>query len=379
MVLENSNLQAKWVVDNEIQAFSWGRFSRDELERLLQIEEENMMKMHRPVDVYDEYVPTNERLIFRIAPIDEHTVIFSWNHLFNNGMLLFTWFDTWLRYYAGEIGMEIEEPAAQVKKNPPLKRFKNRLLAPFWALIYIAALHIKSGKNAADETVDLTHAKQPTPHKSGYAVKTYHFTENETAHIIDSTKRQKNTPAEFLCAALVKAFFDKYPDKNRVLVNTPVDIRDNISHVDHYAVGNYSGSVFYQIFRNKSIEKQIHKGFRWFKHSVPYGVMKILHNAFKSKHFELKKRFEKKSLEPIPERAPMENYTCILSTMDNVASPQIEKMIDQLSITGKQQTIVICNLIVNGKLSMEVGISRDMFDPGEVFSVTDLAVKYLKD
>jgi hypothetical protein len=92
---------------------------------------------------------------------------------------------------------------------------------------------------------------------------------------------------------------------------------------------------------------------------------------------KLKEIFEKVANQSIPERAPIQNLTCVFAYIDGIDSPASDHMISKMSFIGFHQTVVICLLLVGGKLSIEISIPNDLMDPIEVFSVTDLAVNRL--
>ena len=380
MVVENPGLQSKWIVDDGKKQFAWKQFTKSELDERLNLEKEHLMKSHTFEEILNDYVPTNARLPFRISIIDDRTLVFSWNHLFNNSALIASWLETWLRCYAKETNLDIDNSAPLPVYNgfTRCQRIMHRFLASFRAIAYMVSLKARYRKNAVPNTVDPTHGRKPAPPQLGYTTKKYYFTREETEGVIYSSKQKELDESGFVLTVLAKSFFDKFPDKNRILVNCPADIRHYIPGVDYYSVGNYSGSLILQALRDKPIEKQVRKGYRWINRDVPFGVMKMLHFFFKKDHIKLKNKIEERTTKPIPERGPLGNFTFVYGLGEISPSQAMEQMISRLFITGKHHNVVICGMILNGKLNLEIVISKDLCSPEEVFAVTDLAVQHLK-
>ena len=381
LILQNPNLRVKWGENEKKGTFAWTHFSESEVDELLKLEKDAIMNTTPRDEIFKEYHATNSRLPFRIIRIDQRTLAFSWNHIMNNGTLLHSWFHSWLCYYAKESNQVLTSEQPPVFKTlSPLSRMKYWLFAPFWAILHLISLGGKSGKNPGANTVDLTHGKKTVPHRSGYSIKTYHFSPEETQKILEASKTKGLTVSGFLCGVFLTSLFEKSPDKNRILVNFPVDFRKHLAGTTPYDVGNYTGSVIFQVFkdRKQTIHRQIEKALRKLKRGVPYGVMRILNFVFRLNKSKLKKMFREVAAQSIPERAPVQNLTCVFAFIDDIDSPAGHQMIEKMSFTGFHQTVVICLLIVNGKLSIEISLPNDLMDPVEVFSITDLAADRLK-
>jgi len=282
MIVENPVLRSKWTGNDKNRRYCWSEFTRNEWEERLAIEKDRAMKIHVPEKVGAEFFSTNERLPVRLTPIGKRKLVLSVNHVFSNGLGCLAWWDKWLTYYARATGHPIGECRAaddelsMVKELSYTKRFLMKGFSVFLAVVYMATLAAKAGRHAGRSTVDLTHGRKSVPNRSGYSTKAYALSRAETEEIVSRSKGKKISVSEYVCIALVESFFDKVPQKRRVLVSAPVDLREMLPEVHALDVGNYTGSLIFQIFRERSIEAQVHSSFKWMRRGVPYGVVKLL-------------------------------------------------------------------------------------------------------
>lgn len=87
-------------------------------------------------------------------------------------------------------------------------------LLPF----YLFSFWAKAGLKPVGNTVDLTHGKTPVPHDSGYASRTYLFSESETDRILDKARALDLSLQQYMCLVIAEAMFSTQPDKSRVHV-----------------------------------------------------------------------------------------------------------------------------------------------------------------
>jgi hypothetical protein len=438
---EDSVLSA---IEENKKRCAWKPFPPEKLEELLLYEKGRIERRHDLNTVYSEYCPTNERLPFRLTPINERILVLSLNHSYSNGRGALTWIEEWLRCYAKAADVhKVHEPdqksdwlrchaneaginlpslmpgtnlpslmpgtnlpnlmagagfsGGDFRTRPPgdssfhgcnRRKGIKKLKCLFWTTIYLLSFLWRSGRTASAETVDLTHGQQPGEHGSGYRVRTYIFSPEETAKVIRKSKIMGQTVSEFLCAAIAKIFFKAQPERNRLCISVPVDLRPELRQGTHCyqatpcyqgmscyqgipcSPGNYTGSLIIQLFRHENIDRQTRDAFVWAKRKVPYGLVRLvsLTAPYESK---LKERFEKQAARPIPARAPLENFTFAFSNLGIINSPILGELIERISVHGKTQTVFFGILTFNDRLTIEVCIANDLFQPDEVFRLTD--------
>ena len=165
---------------------------------------------------------------------------------------------------------------------------------------------------------------------------------------------------------------------DRICVSMPADLHYSCPGITYSSVGNFTGGITVQLFRDLDIHKQIKDAFKWIDRQVPYYFVSLFGKMVGNEQ-KVAQNFAQYTELSIPERAPLQNFTFAISNIGNVESPSFRPFIDHMSIQGKTQTILICLISINKKLSMEVCVSKQLYQPEEVFSVIDDVYQNLTD
>ncbi len=309
LVKDNDYLKSKWVFDEKKKRYKWSLYSSDELNEFLNFERNHLMNFHTQEDIYSEYIPTNTRLPFRITLVSENRIVFSFNHVFTNGLNALRWIEKFLAEYYNEIS-ELENVSVGYGM---MKRLKN-YLSVFYAGIYLTTFLKNKGKNLKTETIDLTYGKHPVKLKNGYSIRSYAFSQKNTSEIIKKAGEKRNTVSTYICTVFSESFFNNSPDKNRICISAPTDLLDLVPEADLSTAGNYTGSLIFQVFRNKNLGEQIKENYKQFRKLVPLGIAKIMNFIFLD-YKKMGDHFLKQAEKPFNERAPLEFCTFAFSSL----------------------------------------------------------------
>jgi len=377
LILENRLLQTKIIEYPEKNKFEWGRFSPEELEQLLSFEEDKLSKKVDKDTLLKEYYPTNTRLPFNIAAVDEYTVIISMNHIVANGRCLVFWIQKWLHYYEGDEQKSIEEQTANKNLWHEILRMMKRISAFLWLPVFLTDFMLKAGKNPGKDTADLSYGKTPVK-SNNYATKSYGFDRDETQKILLLCKAKKMTLTEYTCEVLVKGLFEHVPDKNRIVISMPMDIHSLSPYSPQNTYGNLIASLPAQFFQDKEIDKQVKVMFRWFKRGLPYSLS-CLGAAVSRSYEKVKTQWLEQSKKPIPERSPLGDFSLTYSNLGVISYPVMERLVDSIYFSFKSQSILLVASTISGKLYMKVSLSKDLYHAEEVFTLFDqiLSSEYL--
>lgn len=379
MIRETPTLQSKWVLDSSTGKYRWDRFSSEELEKLLMVEKKELSRSMKIDDVFQEYFPTNSCLPLRINIVNSTTLVFSTNHTFTNGLGVLAWIDKWLGYYFGRVADDGDIIAIVEKQLSVTKSRSMRIVSSLRALSYMTGFFFKSGKNAGSETIDLSRGKNPVTGKQRYSVLVFHFTKEETNIIIQGSKKSGLTVSELLCTILVHCFFERYRgnENRRICVSAPVDVRQEFKGITPFSPGNFTASHIFQIWNDAPIKRQVKKAFNGFKKNIPIGISQIV-RLFMRDQQSLLKHLSEQARKPIPERAPLENYTLALSNMGNIIFPHLLKYACAISGHTKTQTIFVAPVTLNGELRIEVCFSQDLYEKKEIESLFNRADEIIR-
>lgn len=368
MVLENPAVRQKFTTNDETKSYCWEQMNDDEVASLLEKEEKEIFQNDRKID--DEFWKTNTRFPIRVAIEDNETLVLIINHVFTNGRGGLFWFNMWLTYYTkGKAQAGKIESESQSRRPAKMRRLVNALAGVFWVLIYIVLFIRKADKKAANSTIDLTHGRRNETNDKGYSSKRYIFTQEETMRFIKSAKSKGNTVSVELLSIAAQVFFEMYPDKDRMLISVPTDIRELRPWIPFTEPGNYTGSLVMQLYRGYSLKKQITSQYKWIKRGVPYYLPRLI-GVF-GNEFKTKEHFSSQAKTPIPDRAPFENYTLALSNPGKILFREMEENCEWIAGYAKTQTVFLAFGSLNGRMTMEVGIANNLFDAQEVFGATD--------
>ncbi len=381
LIVNNPLMHSSLIWQKNKKRFTWKCIAPEKLDELLMHEKKRLEQMHPLQKIYSEYYPTNQLLPFRLTPVNERTIVFSLNHAYSNGTGGLAWIEKWLRCYGKSVGINFSKnfPRHHDQAKPPIQRINpiSQMKALFWTVLYLIQFLWRDKMHSTTKTVDLTHGKSPRKNRTGFSVRTYNFSPQETRNIMKKRKICGQTLSEFLLTGLAEFFFKENVEGNRLCISVPFDMRHCIPHITAYSLGNYTGSLIVQLFKGEYIPHQVNAAFGRIKQKVPYGLARmfalLMHNEF-----TLKKHFEKKTTLPIQKRAPFENFTLAFSNMGIIRSPILRTMVDHFSGHAKTQTIFLGMIILHRSLTLEVCISNDLFNSDEVFGLLDKHIHIIK-
>ena len=381
LILNNPPMHSVLVWQKNKKRFTWKRIAPEKLENLLIHEKKRLEHMDTAQRIYSEYYPTNQRLPFRLTPINKRTIVFSVNHAYTNGPGGLAWIEKWLCCYGKSVGINVGKNShcGNDQANQPTKGIDHlsHIKALLWTILYVIQFLWQDKMHSNAKTVDLTHGKIPCKNKTGFSVRTCSFSTQETRHIMEKRKIQGQTLSEFLLTDLAEFFFKHTLKGNRLCISVPFDMRSCVPHITAYSLGNYTGSLIVQLFKGENILHQVRAAFSRINQKVPYGLTRmsglIMHNEL-----TLKKHFEKQTTLPIQKRAPFENFTLAFSNMGILRSPVLRTMFDRFSGHAKTQTIFLGAIILHERLTLEVCVSNDLFQPDEVFGLLNKYICAMK-
>jgi hypothetical protein len=372
LVRKHETLRLRFVEAPWEQRFTWVPFSPRELDALLA--EERLRHEHPPAtaprsigELFSHYSPTNERLPIRFEFLDERTVLVFVNHALTSARGALYWVNEWLRLYGG--APDDRAPEERPPSISPWSRLARAVRGVSWTVASLAGSALR-GEKAAKDTVDLTRGKSFGRHQKGYSIKTYHFSKEQTDQITRDSASRSLTISESLCAAVAIALFKAQPDKGRICISIPVDITRSLPGFSYARPGSYTGTIALQATRDADLLKQIRSGFKWAKRDVAYWMPQIFGWLSRSE-IQVHAYFEQGVSLPIYKRAPFQNFSCAVSSVGKVQEPFLKRYLETISLAAGGQTILCGVASLNGRLSMEVCISNDLFDANEVFGVMD--------
>jgi hypothetical protein len=323
-------------------------------------------------DAYTGYRPTNSGLPIRIRIADEHRLVLSLNHVFGNGKSVLYYIEELLRLYGSAAEAAIANSASSV---PP--QSMGMFTGLLWVSAYLSEFFYKAGRNSGAITVDLSRGKTPGASRRGYAAWTYLLTPDETRNSLNVSTLAGLTVTENLCLSVARVLLDAQPDKSRVCISVPTDLTTYTSHSPAEAPGNFTGSLLVQLWRERPggdpLDEQTRRAFRWARRNVHYWTSWLVGHAAGSED-SLAAQFRTQAQRAIPQRAPFENFSCAVSSLGVVQGAFARKYLAAMSAHTGMQTIFVCSMTLNERLSIEVSIPKELFDGAEVAALTDRAV-----
>jgi len=377
LVMEQPLLQAKLEECPQKNTFKWNRFPIGELEAFLDFEKEQLAKYVTEEEVLERYDSTNSRLVFHIFPMNENTMIFSMHHGVTNGRGLIFWISKWLEYYLRETDDKPEEVPDFSGLGKKILRIGRRISAFLWLPVFIIGFVLRAYKKDKNETLDLSYGRKPKKGR-GYVKKSYSYSVQETREILRQSKCNKMTVGEYLCYRITDGLLEHDSRNQRVFVSMPMDIQPFHPYSPQTMHGNYVATLPAQFFREGDLKKQVKSTFKWFRRGVPYGLLRFA--ALSSNSFQkYKKQCLETSQKTITERAPMMNISITLSNLGIIADPIIERWVESAYISVRAQSLFLSSVTISGCLMMELCVSKNLYDPEEVFSLFDriLSEKHL--
>lgn len=372
LILNNPLLQAKKVELPAEDSFVWEPFTEDELDRLLALEQTKQATYRTEAEILADYAPTNDRLPFRIDPINEFTMIFAMNHAVANGLSLVFWIQRWLEYYSGareaKSGIASRELVVPVNRKAHLGK---KVAAYTWMPVFIAGFLFKAmGRGGgASGTVDLSGGRKPETGGT-HAKRSYCFSQEETAAILRHSRNRDMTLTEYVCYRMTEGLLQHAPKQQRVFVSMPMDLQHLLHYSPETMHGNYVASLPMQFFRSGDVAKQVKREFRWFKRGVPY-ALSIFFASFSNSYRKYKEQCLQLSMKSMPERFPAWNFSITLSNLGRITHPLLEEWIDTIYFSIKNQSVLLTTATLSGRLMMEVSVLEKLYDSEEVFGLFD--------
>ena len=354
--LERGQPEARWVPlsDGEVEAALAEQ--RGWFERLFTTEEVQSRRQ-RP-----------GTLPIRLFRAGERCLILQMSHLLGNGLRALQWIEHWLSHG------EATGSAVWQRSHPGPPR--PGVLGWFRLVAFAAQFVARAGWEPGRNTVDLTHRKAPVPHRSGYAVRTYAFAGEDTGRIVEHSRALGLSVTQALCAAMASALFAVQPDKKRVCISVPTNLGRLAPGSFQDTPGDYTGHLIVQVRRERAAGPQILRAFQWLQHGID-ALLPLALAAMAGDERALHEKFAKAAARPVPSRAPFQNHSCTVSNLGVVRFPAICRLVETLSACTHTQSLSVSMATIGDRLSMEVIVSRDLYDPAEVFRVTDAAAAWL--
>ncbi|MFN0104702.1 MAG: hypothetical protein ACKV2U_21770 [Bryobacteraceae bacterium] len=356
LVRENIELQRSY------NNFQWTYC--DALDRCLAELHDRYKEKFSEEELLTSYMPTGSGLPIRLARIDDSRAAMLVNHVFNNGATTLRWLERLLAFYGGAPNDESRE---SVQPAPWRMALGIASVAS-----YLATFLARAG-GAAHNTVDLSDGREPAP-GTRYAVRAWRFTESQTAAIVAAAKRETLSVTEALTMWLAEKFFDARPAQTRVCISVPTDLT---AWAQPNEPGNHTGSLIVQLFRGPGLTEQIKNSFRWARSGVHLWLPQMI-GLFSSDQ-ALFRQFARKAALPIPQRAPFENFTFAVSSVGVIRGPLAIKYLSEISAFTKTQTIFLCAMTLDGRLSWRVCVADGLFNPEEAFEIIDRVASRLRE
>jgi hypothetical protein len=246
----------------------------------------------------------------------------------------------------------------------------------FHAGAYLASFAWRAGVNASNSTVDLSRGRKPGLSRQEYAVWTYLLTAEETQSALKRSSEAGLSVTENLCRVMAIVLLEAQPQKSRVCISVPTDLSAYAATFSPETPGNFTGSLIVQLWRGRPLDVQVRRAFQWARHGVHYWTPWLLGRTA-GKEARLTDRFLRQAQQPVPARAPFENFSCAVSSVGVIQGRYLQQYLASISATTRTQTIFLCAITLNGCMSVEVSVSHDLYNSIEVAVVTDRAVALL--
>lgn len=375
-IQENDDLQQKFVIIKN--RAHWELLGKHELDQLLEIEKERLSNYHKIENVYQGYMPTNMTLPFKIFPINERQIIFAINHVYTNGYGALYWLNEWLGYTLGKkieknIGVQLK---TSNEKYDFLKHIHYKVSSMINAIFYIASFRRKAGKDFYRRSVHCFRNDYIVNDKDRYGFIKYNFDEEETSTVINYTRLHKQTISGYFTSILCKVIFYKYPEKDRICITYPFDMRKEIGLSDK-AIGNYTSNLTIQVFKDDNIDEQINSQYEMKKKGIPYGIANLINLISNEKKIRFnitdncKKRFEEREVDLL---APF-----AFSNIGRIEYTFIKQIVDNISLHVKSQSIYISCITLNNRLSIGLSFSKNIYSADEVVDILNEVIIKAKE
>ncbi|MDX1693831.1 MAG: hypothetical protein R3208_08690 [Ketobacteraceae bacterium] len=369
-ILARKNMRLKWVKEDDSKGYQWVEFDEQEVEELLEKERPTLEGYTTTETVRSEYYPTNTRLPMRLALLDDYTLVVVINHTFATGRAGVYWFEDWLQFYESKSSETPPLLAQRTARKPSATTQLSRdAVGMFWLITYLIKFFRDAGKKPTLDTVDLSHGRQTHQYSSGYSVKSYRLTPEQTVALRKRCRSRGVTVTEHLVEVIAQAMFDLQPDKQRVCISVPVDLSLLMRYVERSRPGNYTSAIIIQLFRNRELIPQIRSQLKWVRRGVPYYFFRLL--GWLNTDKTLREKLINGTRLPFTSRGPLEGHTCILSLPGTVKKARLVEKIEWASGHSRTQAPLIAFASIGRVTCMEVSAANDLYKAQEVFAAAD--------
>jgi hypothetical protein len=351
------------------KSFSWVPIDSTELNAALDRQRQRFPQLFSFEELLSPAHALMPPLPVRISQMGGREVCFQMSHALSNGRGVLQWVIYWVAAANGA-SVPVGQTAGRFDSTAPLTGLA---LLPFYLLGYFA----QAGLNHARETVDLTRGKTPIPHDNGYASRTYRFSEPDTNRILAKARALDFSLSQYLCLAVAEAMLSAQPEKSRVCIAVPTDLARYSPEFARTTPGNYTSTLILQLRRGAPLQSQIARQFGWLRVGVDYWLNRLVAAVSRGEQRFVNNSARGASV-PVHRRGPFGNVSCTVTNLGVITAPA-SWGIESGTGTTKTQTILFTVFTLNGCLTTNVTFARDLYDPEEVFRVTDAALGGLSE
>ena len=347
------------------KSFAWVPIDSAELNAALDRQRQRFPQLFSFEELLSPAHALTPPLPVRISQMGDREVCFQMSHALSNGRGGVKWFIYCLAAANGE-SVPVGQTAGRFHSTAPLI---GQALLPF----YVLGVFARAGLNHVRETVDLTHGKTPIPHDNGYASRTYRFSEPDTNRILAKARALDLSLTQYMCLAVAEAMLSAQPEKSRVGIAVPTDLARYSPGFPRSVPGNYTGTLIVQLRRGAPLQSQIARQFGWLRVGVDYWLNRLVGAVSRSEQRFLN-NFARAASLPVDRRGPFSvSCSCMVTNLGVITLPASWR-VESGTGTTKTQTILFTVFTLNGCLTTNVTFPRDLYQPEEVFHVTDAAL-----
>lgn len=266
LVRRNPGLQVMFKPSG--QSFSWEPIDSAELDAALDCQRQHFSQVFSFEELLSSAHTLKPPLPVRISRMGNREVCFQMSHTLSNGRGGVHWIICWIASANG-VPVPAGPTTGSVDSTAPRTGLA---LLPF----YLFSFWAKAGLKPVGNTVDLTHGKTPVPHDSGYASRTYLFSESETDRILDKARALDLSLQQYMCLVIAEAMFSTQPDKSRVCMLVPTDLARYLPDLPRTVPGKYTGTMVVQLRRGAPLHSQIARQFGWLHRGIDYWSTRLV-------------------------------------------------------------------------------------------------------
>ncbi len=305
-------LRLRWVEDAAARRFRWVPFSESDLATRV-ASARAALRTLAPEAALGEYVPSGEGLVHRWLLRDDRTLVARSCHLFTNLLGQACWMEDGLRVDSG--GAEAAPfPERIVAPPSAIDRWVVAAAGVARALAFAARFRRAAGRDAGAETVDLTDGRSVAEQSAGATVHRLALGPGASRALLESSRARGLTVTARVVAETARALLDARPGKRRVLVGLPVDLVARLGSRSRSAPGNPTAGFVIQCFRGGDLDAEAREGLAEARRGTAFWLARAMDAPARDER-KLLDAFAARARLPIPERAPFENLSCVVSSV----------------------------------------------------------------